>query len=108
MFLQKQEKKGLDFSEETTIVPLLENGAKGRRSRPDMLVKNKDGSFTYVENKLFDTTNLSTGQRNAEKHIKEGSGKFEVRSTKQSQGLKPGDRIEITEFLRNDKYKKNP
>lgn len=73
-----------------------------------MLIRNKDGSFTYVENKLFDITGLSTGQRNAKKHIQEGSGKFEVRSTRQSQGLKPGDEIKITEFKRNDKYKINP
>lgn len=72
-----------------------------------MLIKDRDGLFIDVENKLFDTTRLSPGQNAAKNHIQKGSGIFEVRSTKISQGLQPGDRIKIKEFKRNDKYIKS-
>ncbi len=35
---------------------------KGNRTKPDQLIRNSDGSYTYVETKLTGSTNLTKGQ----------------------------------------------
>lgn len=78
---------------------------EGNRTNIDQLIRNEDGSYTLVETKLRSTTRLSKGQKAAKKQIKEGNGKFEVRSDElRDREILRGQEIEINRFELEFKY----
>ena len=71
-----------------------------------MLVRNTDGeTFTIVEIKLRESTNLSTGQRAAREHVKLGDGSFKVQSAKvNGTPLQDYPAIKVTNYIKKTKY----
>ena len=62
-----------------------------------------------MEVKLRKSTRLSTGQKSAKAHVKEGDGKFEVRSKKvkvkaDRSATKQDNTITVTDYKRINKY----
>lgn len=60
-----------------------------------------------MEVKLRKSTRLSTGQKSAKDHVKEGDGKFEVRSKKVNVDKSTTDQdntIIVTDYQRINKY----
>lgn len=60
-----------------------------------------------MEVKLRKSTRLSTGQKSAKAHVKEGDGKFEVRSKKVNVDKSATDQdntIIVTDYKRINKY----
>ena len=61
-------------------------------------------SYQILEFKLTSESPLTKGQTKALKHVKDGNGMFEVRSRVPNLGIKPGDEINVTEYIIKYKY----
>lgn len=102
--LAKSVNEGKDVTSRNRLVPQNGKGnVKGNRTDTDQLIKNKDGTFSIKETKLSSTTKQSNGQNAAQTNVNRGNGAFEVRTNQPSQGLRKGDKIKVTEYIRKNK-----
>ncbi len=105
--LQQAKERGEKVAGEIRLV--LQNGSgnvSGNRTTVDQLIDNGDETYTIVETKLRKTTKLSPGQEAAQIHVEKGNQIFEVRSNVNELGLKKGEEIVVTKYIRKDKYDK--
>ncbi len=69
----------------------------------DQLIHNSDGTWTIVETKLSNHTQLSTGQRRAKANVEKGDGMFEVRSAHHDY-FRQGQQIYVYDWQRVNKF----
>ncbi len=91
---------GKKVATQTRLVPKNGRGnVKGNRTNVDGLKRNKDGTYTIIETKNSRNPKLSKGQRSARKHVMEGNQTFEVRTLVPEWGLKPGQPIQVSNYI---------
>ena len=103
--LDKTASEGKNVTGRNRLVP--ENGkgnVKGNRTDTDQLIKNDDGTYSIVETKRSSSTSQSTGQKTAQDNVTNGNGTFTTRTNQPSQGLKKGDKIQVRDYTRVNKY----
>ncbi len=102
--LQRSIDQGLEVYPQVLLVPLNGKGnIKGNRTYVDQLIHNSDGTWTIIETKSSNHTQLSTGQRRAKDNVEKGEGMFEVRSN-QNQFLNQGQMIHVYDWQRINKF----
>ena len=103
--LNKAIKRGENVSSNARLVPQNGKGnIKGNRTDVDQLIKHDDGTYTIVETKRTASTPLSKGQKEAKMNVEESFGIFEIRTNIPEQNLKKGEKINIIEYRRINKY----
>ncbi len=96
---------GIMSATEDEIDILTDTIVKGNRSRVDAFINNGDDTYSVIEYKLSDKTPLSKGQKAVQNHVTGGNQMFEVRSTVDPMGLKPGAEIQVKDYKVEYKYK---
>ena len=108
--LQKSKDAGLNVVSQKRLVPQNGKGnVNGNRTTVDQLIKNEDGTYTIIEVKLTNQTDLTPGQKAAYDFINPSGnpgrgGIFEVRSDIDEFRLSKGDKIFVKEYKIEPKY----